>query len=199
MIETQREHSPLRLTLGVDPGVTGAIAVLADGELLRVIDLPSLKRDNGSNEIDAMRLSALLRGVLQHGLGAAVHAVCEELSTRPTNSRTLDQRSGVNAGIVLGVLGALGVSVSRVHPQRWKRHFALIKQPKDASRIVAMSEFPKHGTTFRLINSHNRADATLIALWGYRAECWIEQPKPTRKPRKKPRRVAAQSPEFVFA
>ena len=75
--------SPLRLTIGVDPGILGALVVLGDGEPLQFIDMPTRPRKTSGNEVDAFRLASIVRGIVQQARGAHVMAVLEPPSTRP--------------------------------------------------------------------------------------------------------------------
>jgi crossover junction endodeoxyribonuclease RuvC len=161
------DSTTMRITLGVDPGIQGAIAVLADGDLQKFIDMPTVERPNGGNAIDAHRLAATLRGVMQQNPGAFISACLERISTRPTNSRTFDQRAGEGLGIVKGVLGALGVPWAEVTPQLWKKYFALIGTEKDVARLYAMQRFPRMAQCLSRKKDNGRADAALIALWAW--------------------------------
>ncbi|MGA0588829.1 hypothetical protein ACO2Q2_17145, partial [Dyella sp. KRB-257] len=78
-----RTGTALRLTIGVDPGMLGALVVLADGIPDQFIDMPTVPRPTTGNEVDAFRLAALLRGVLQRHPGAHVFAAVEAVSVRP--------------------------------------------------------------------------------------------------------------------
>lgn len=72
----------LRLTIGVDPGLTGAIAALADGVPSVIHDMPT--REVGKwGEVDAGRLCALLRGLMTQHAGAWIEACVEKVSARP--------------------------------------------------------------------------------------------------------------------
>jgi len=157
----------LRITIGVDPGIQGAIVVLADGEPVQFIDMPTIERPNGGNAINAHRLAATLRGVMQQSPGAFVSACLEQIATRPSNSRTFDQRAGEGLGIVKGVLGALGVQWCEVRPQVWKKYFALIGTEKDVARVYAMQKFPRVAQCMARKKDNGRADAALIARWAW--------------------------------
>src|SRR6185312_10117287 len=50
-----------RVTIGVDPGQSGAVAVLADGEPVKVFDMPCTARKNAGHEVSAAALAIELR------------------------------------------------------------------------------------------------------------------------------------------
>lgn len=168
----------LRLTLGFDPGLTGAIAVLADGEPLAFRDLPTHlvpdptkpKPDRTKRELNPFRLSSVLRDVIRAHPGASVHAVLEVIGMRQENSRVSDQRVGENFGVLKGVLGSLAIPWTRVRPQEWKAHHGLIGTAKDDARLLVLQRWPTFGIAFTQKRDIGRADALLIARWGFDTE-----------------------------
>ena len=162
--------TPLRLTIGVDPGVLGALVVLGDGVPLQFIDMPTKPRPTSGNEVDGFRLAAKLRGVIQAAAGAHVFAAVEAVSVRPGESPTRGKHAGEGVGVVKGVLAALGIRWVVVQPQSWKRHFGLLKTEKDIARQFAMNRFPKHATHLMRKKDNGRGDASLIALWAWETE-----------------------------
>lgn len=160
----------LRLTIGVDPGILGALVVLADGVPDQFIDMPTRPRKPSGNEVDGFRLAAQLRSVLQRHPGAHVVAAVEAVAMRPGNSRGSDQKAGEGVGVVKGVLAALGIHWVSVQPQTWKRHLGLLKTEKDIARQFAMNRFPRHATHMARKKDNGRGDAALIALWAFETE-----------------------------
>lgn len=168
----------LRLTLGFDPGLTGALVVLADGEPRDITHLPvhsvpdptKANPDRRKQELNPFRLSAIVRGILRNHPGADVCAVLEHIAMRPDNSRSSDQRVGENFGAIKGVLGSLGVPWTMVRPQCWKRHFDLIGTEKDVARQYVLARWPEFGVAFLQKRDIGRADALLIARWGWETE-----------------------------
>lgn len=160
----------LRLTIGVDPGTSGAIVVLGDGEPLSIRDMPANDRLDVGREVDPVRLAAELRGVIQQHRGAHVMAVLEEVGGRPGEGSRSVFRFGEAFGQVKGVLGALGIGWIVVRPQTWKRHYGLIGTDKDAARLLAHRLWPRHATLLARKRDHGRADALLIARWAWDTE-----------------------------
>jgi len=160
----------LRLTIGVDPGILGALVVLGDGEPLQFTDMPTMPRKTRGNEVDARRLVGIVRGILQASSGAHVMAVLEPPSTRPGESPTAGQHSGEGYGVLKGVFAALCVPWVEVRPQLWKRHFGLLGTVKDVARQYAMQRFPRHAQHMSRKKDNGRGDAALIALWAWETE-----------------------------
>lgn len=159
-----------RLTLGIDPGQSGAIALLADGACAGFIDMPLVSRRAGGNEISGSLLAGTLRGVLQAHAGAYVLAVLEQVNAMPKQGVTSSFRFGQADGIVRGVLGALNIAWIEVPPQLWKRHLRLTGCDKDAARTLAIQRFPEHGALLARKKDVGRADALLMAVWAETTE-----------------------------
>ena len=154
----------LRLTIGIDPGLSGAVAVLADGRYSEVFDMPTVGRGKaGRQTVNAAGLSNLIRSVRALHPGADVSAVVEDVAARPGNGSASMFRFGHACGAVAGVLGALGVPVAYVTPGRWKRAYGLLGAEKDASRGRAIDLFP--AAPLGRKRDHGRAEALLLAAW----------------------------------
>jgi hypothetical protein len=155
----------LRVTIGIDPGQTGALAVLADGVFERFIDMPTLPRPAGGLQINAATLAAALRGIFSAHPGAHVFAVLEQVGAMPKQGVTSTFRFGESFGVVIGVLGGLGIPHMQVRPDRWKRYLNLAGHEKDVARTVAIQRHPEASGHLQRKKDVGRADALLIATW----------------------------------
>lgn len=147
--------------LGVDPGLGGAIALIRDGEYAEVWDMPTMGRGTGNKQqINPAAVAALLRGC------PPCTAYVELVGAMPGQGVSSMFNFGKAAGAVLGALAALGFPVIEVTPQKWKREFTLIGKEKDMARTVAQQLMPT--APLSLKKHGGRADALLLALYGYR-------------------------------
>jgi hypothetical protein len=96
--------------------------------------------------------------------GAQVHVVIEEAQAMPGQGTRSMFTIGLGMGVWLGILGALGLAHTRVRPVVWKQALKLGKD-KEAARLRAMQLFPR--ADLRLKKHHNRAEALLLAYWGW--------------------------------
>jgi crossover junction endodeoxyribonuclease RuvC len=143
--------------IGIDPGLTGAIAVLSEtGELISVEDMPTFDI-GGKNKINVHALGASLSKYSHDA-----RAVVELVGAMPGQGVSSMFSFGFAAGAVHGAIGALGIPLETVTPQKWKKHFRLPKD-KDAARQLAVRKWP-HGPFSRKKDA-GRAEAALIALW----------------------------------
>lgn len=159
-----------RLTIGIDPGQTGCVAVLVDGEFESFVDMPTMPRPAGGNQISGAELAAALREIRARHPGADVLACLEQVSAMPGQGVSSMFRFGEGFGVVQGVLATLGVPVVMVHPQRWKKAASLIGKDKDVARTVAIQRFPKAADQLKRKKDIGRADALLIAQWAFITE-----------------------------
>jgi len=76
-----------RLTFGIDPGLTGAVATLIDGEPGPVLDMPTVEVD-GWGEVDARAVVVFIREQRAAHPGAYVSACIEKVGARPGDGGT---------------------------------------------------------------------------------------------------------------
>lgn len=154
--------SPARTALcvlGVDPGLTGALAFYFpdEPERVAVFDMPVV---NG--EVDAHGLE---RRVRQFG---PAFAVVERQGPRPTDGCKQSFTIGGAYHAARTVLAMLKVPTHVIGSHDWKRHHGILSaaDPKEASRGKALALFPQSAEHFGRKRDHNRADASLIARFG---------------------------------
>jgi crossover junction endodeoxyribonuclease RuvC len=154
----------LRLTFGIDPGLSGAVATLLDGEAGPFLDMPTME-DGKWSEVDAAKLASWMRDLRRQHVGAYVSACIEKVGARPNDGGTSAFRFGESTGRAKAVLETLGIPYSRAIPAVWKRHYGLIDTAKDEARLLAIRRFPSVEQELRRKKDIGRADALLIALW----------------------------------
>lgn len=154
----------LRLTFGIDPGLSGAVATLVDGEPGPILDMPTRKIGDW-NEVAAEPLAQFIRIQREMHAGAWFSACIEKVGARPGDGGTSAFRFGDSYGVVRGVLESLGIEYTRAIPAVWKRRYGLIGQDKDEGRLLAIRRFPTMAEPLKRKKDNGRADALLIALW----------------------------------
>ena len=140
--------------LGVDPGKTGAIAAVdaTTGVLVWVEDMP--------HDVNGALIRELLLN--EHAIGAWV----EQVHAMPRQGVSSTFAFGVAYGKVLGALTALLVPVHHVTPATWKKAMR-VTADKGTSRTRAVDLFPTHAGTFARVKDDGRAEAALIARYGW--------------------------------
>lgn len=152
-----------RLTLGIDPGLSGAVAIIEAGHVVCLDDLPTVQFSNAriKYRVDGSLLAALLKPYAPD----IRLAVVERVSARPGEAASGAFCFGYTSGCIMGVLGALGIPVTQPTPVKWKRAM-LLGSDKDLSRARAIELFPEAAVRLARKKDHDRAEALLLAYWG---------------------------------
>lgn len=154
------------MILGIDPGASGAMAWMEeDGSLIAIEDMPSIQVKVGKGmrtRVSAAMLANLVR------FRIPTMAYVEKVGAMPGQGTASMFAFGYSAGLVEGVLAGLGIPVTHVAPQSWKAS-SRIPAAKGAARMRAGQLFPGHAGAFARVKDDGRAEAALIALYGYQA------------------------------
>ena len=98
-----------------------------------------------------------------------VKAVVELVGPMPTDGVVSACRFTGSYYMFLGICAGLGIPVEQVTPAKWKRDlglkFTAETNLKEASRAMAIKEFPDKIDLFKYKKSHDRAEAGLLGLW----------------------------------
>lgn len=160
--------------LGVDPGATGALAMLdTDLDALVVRDMPNALVRTGKTQ--RRQISEVWLADLLHAFDPD-HAWIERVHALPRQGVTSSFSFGLAYGLVRGVLAALQVPVSLVTPNEWKRHFRL-GPDKHEARLVAARLFPASAHAFARSADDGRAEAALLALFGAQQQQQDQRPE----------------------
>ena len=115
----------MRLFVGVDPGLTGALVAInsrggVEGQLI-------MPRQGGSKgPLDTRAILSWLAEMKAGGVG--LFGAIERVSTRPGQGAVSTLTSGVNWGRIDALFVALGVRYETPTPQQWKRALGLPKR-----------------------------------------------------------------------
>lgn len=142
--------------VGVDPGLTGGIALSHDGFILELDDMPV--HDHKVDARDAHRIIQRMDPDL---------IVLEEVHAMPKNGSKAAFSMGDSYAVIRTIAAIEGIPLHRVLPIRWKDHFSLRGKNKDASRRLATEMFPHHADKFKRVRDDGRAEAALIAAYGF--------------------------------
>lgn len=148
----------MTLILGIDPGATGAAALVGPdtGIVYELLDLDS------DHAVTVERLdSARARYI-----GEAFFCIIERAQTMPKMNVAAQGRYMEGYGVIQGWLHTRCISHDTIRPATWKQNLGLSKADKDASLTLARRLFPT--AELGLKKHHNRAEALLIAEWARR-------------------------------
>lgn len=167
-----------KITVGIDPGQTGAIASIC-GEHANVWDIPTGVRLSGGKRrtfVDANMLADLLGlTVLGDFLDPDDALVWVEWAQASPQMGTVSAfRYGEGFGLIRGILAHLRVPVRLVRASQWKRGMGLVVEgggdfeavDKGTSLDLARKLYPQLAHMLERDRDNGRAEALLIAHYG---------------------------------
>ena len=152
----------MRIVLGVDPGLSGALARLTASGDLTIWDMPVLQVERNGRVRRDLDLAVLV-ATIRHA--DATEAWLERVGAMPGQGVSSMFAFGRAVGQVEAVITACALPLSLVTPQVWKRSLT-VPAGKDAARLRASQLMPAYAAEWRLAKHDGRAEAALIALHG---------------------------------
>jgi Holliday junction resolvasome RuvABC endonuclease subunit len=149
----------MTIILGVDPGLEGALSFWESDkrELIACYDMPAFGIDK-KRKVDGAGIAALVRSYTPDV------AVVELVGAMKGWGVGSTFRFGEAAGTIVGALAACGVPVERIVPQVWKKSFGIGREKEEARQKV-IQLLPGDCSQFSRKKDHQRADATLLAIY----------------------------------
>ena len=148
--------------IGIDPGLSGAIAVLENNKVVKIFDIPVMSEGKkNKRQLNSALLVNLLKENIQKDEDVTV--VVEQVNAMPGQGVTSMFNFGQTFGALKGICAALELPIFFVRPSKWKKHFELINSSKDASRTKAIEMYPKLSSQLSKKKDVNESDAILIA------------------------------------
>lgn len=141
--------------VGIDPGVTGALALHDGGKLTTLEDMPVF-----DGRVDGAGVSDILRAMDPDAV------YIETSHAMPRNGTIASFSLGMNTGIVIGVVQSLSHPLFRITPARWKSKMGVTKLDKNGLRGIVREMYPDWQSCFARVKDHNRAEAVLISRYG---------------------------------
>lgn len=152
------------MLLACDPGLSGALA-WTDGRTLAVRNMPTQQAI--VNKHDRKVISEA--GVFNLLRSARLHSeilLIEHVGGRPGQSGGAAFTFGYGVGLITGCAIALGYRVERVAAARWKGAMR-VPVDKNVARRMAAERWPEHAALFKRKMDDGRAEASLIAAYGW--------------------------------
>ena len=150
--------------IGIDPGLSGAIAILENNKVLNIFEMPVMSEGKkNKRQLNSAQLVKLLKeNILKN---EEVSVVVEQVNAMPGQGVTSMFNFGQTFGAIKGVCAALSLPIFFVRPSKWKKHFELINSSKDSSRTKAIEMYPLLSDDLSKKKDVNKSDAILIARY----------------------------------
>ena len=170
------------LFLGIDPGLSGAVAVIWPTGV-EFFDTPTMQIKVGAslkNQMDPAACSLLISTITKAHRDDCLITL-EKVAPMPSfkvqrkGEEPQEQKMGVTSafnfgmgfGIWIGVCAASLIPYQLVHPLTWKKFLMRdMQKGKDASRMKASSLYPLAAKDLTRVKDHGRAEALLLAHYG---------------------------------
>jgi len=150
----------LRKYVGIDPGVSGGVAIIgADG--LKAHKCPPTILDM----CETLRYATTGLSGFQ-----GVYCVIESVHSMPGQGVASTFKFGKNFGQWLGILASLQIPYREVTPHKWMKHYGALPkdktQRKNHLKHLAQQRYPSDKITL------STADAVLLAVYGKESVTW---------------------------
>ena len=127
--------------IGIDPGLSGGIAILDDLKIFDIYDMPIMSEGKkNKNQLNSAQLVNIIKkNIISNG---DTFLIVEQVSAMPGQGVTSMFNFGQTFGSIKGICAALNLPIFFVRPAKWKKHFDLINSSKDASRTKVIEMYP---------------------------------------------------------
>ena len=150
------------IVVGIDPGLSGAIAILENNKVLNIFDMPVMAEGKkNKRQLNSAQLVNIIKDSTKPDAEKAV--VVEQVNAMPGQGVTSMFNFGQTFGAIKGVCAALELPIFFVRPSKWKKHFELINSSKDSSRTKVIEMYPSLSSQLAKKKDVNKSDAILIA------------------------------------
>ena len=154
------------IIVGIDPGISGALCFFSNGNVIDVIDMPTMAEGKKSKkQVNGRQIFNEILNIKNKFAGHKINVVVEQVSAMPGQGVTSMFNFGQSFGVIKGICSAMELPIFYVRPAKWKKYFNLINAEKDASRTKVIEMFPKISQKLSKKKDNNKADAILIAKY----------------------------------
>ena len=148
--------------IGIDPGLSGAIAILENNKVLGIFDMPVMAEGKkNKRQLNSSQLANIIKENTKNVEETVV--IVEQVNAMPGQGVTSMFNFGQTFGAIKGVCATLELPIFFVRPSKWKKHFELINSSKDASRTKVIELYPTLSKYLSKKKDVNKSDAILIA------------------------------------
>ena len=148
--------------IGIDPGLSGAIAILEDNKVLNIFDMPVMAE--GKKNKRQLNSAQLVNIIRENTVPEdEIVVIVEQVNAMPGQGVTSMFNFGQTFGAIKGVCAALNLPIFFVRPSKWKKYFELINASKDSSRTKVIEMYPLLSNQLSKKKDVNKSDAILIA------------------------------------
>ena len=154
--------------IGIDPGVSGSICFFKDGQIIDVIEMPTMNEGKkNKKQVNGSQIYNEILKRIDKDVTSNTRVVIEHVTAMPGQGVTSMFNFGQSFGVLKGIFSAMQIPMDFISPIKWKKYFNLINTQKDSSRTKAIEFFPYISSKLSRKKDTNKADAILIASFYY--------------------------------
>ena len=164
------------ISIGIDPGLSGAIVAYGPNGVIDGMDMPTkpsaLKGATVKRRVDGKAIMDMLRQLAPAGEAAVV--TIELVEGRGDNGRSSLMSTAETYGVLRAAIEIAQIRYVEVRSYDWKKPMGLMGkgapkglEAKEAARQMAIKLMPELAGKIARKKDHNRAEAALIARYGY--------------------------------
>lgn len=158
-----------RAVIAIDPGLSGAIALLLDGEFVDMAEMPTGVKKSGRREVDARALFDILSDFSERGDKA--YCIIEQVTAMPGQGVSGMFSFGDSFGVARALAPVVADRVALVRASTWKKALGL-NSDKRYSLACARERFPLARPRLKLAKHEGLAEALLLAHYGHAEHKW---------------------------
>ena len=152
------------IIVGIDPGIAGAICFFSSGNVIDVIDMPTMAEGKkNKKQVNGRQIYNEIMVIKNKFKNEKMSVIVEQVSAMPGQGVTSMFNFGQTFGAIKGVCAALNLPIFFVRPSKWKKYFELINASKDSSRTKVIEMYPSLSNQLSKKKDVNKSDAILIA------------------------------------
>ena len=137
------------LIIGIDPGISGSICFLKDGEIKDVVDMPTMiEGKKNKKQVNGSQIFNEISEKIKNMDKKNIKVVIEHVTAMPGQGVTSMFNFGQSFGILKGICSAMQLPIYFVRPAKWKKYFNLIN-----SCLLYTSPSPRDRTRSRMPSS----------------------------------------------
>lgn len=153
----------MRYIGGIDPGLTGALAVLDFQNFhLHLWDTPTVTVRVGDKDRKRCDVEAYVEAMARFPID---YGIIENVQSTPNDGHVGAFTFGKVTGIAIGIAAGLDIPFAGITPAKWKMQMQ-VPADKEAAVRRASQLFPQCTGAWARKMDHGRAEAAIIALYG---------------------------------
>ena len=114
------------LIIGIDPGISGSICFFEDGNILDVVEMPTMAEGKkNKRQVNGAQIYNEIHKRVGNTPKQNVRVIIEQVSAMPGQGVTSMFNFGQSFGILKGICSAMRLPVYFIRPAKWKNILAL--------------------------------------------------------------------------